>query len=290
MNIINLNLTPDNVMLDNEGNVKLFGYGLGRLTDYGKLVSFPIGSPRYTAPDVLRRGMLKGAALDLDLEAANPGELPMSIPEECEPPDSPQADVWSLGMILARRLLGVHQFWPQARLGQILRKIVSLGECETGASVLEKLAREHGCLDRLQGLDPVVLELVHTCLAPRSGDRPTPEQLIYSDPLIQLSSALANFSIPAFPVMEMRSRSLKARPVTPKGKQPLDLLTVREIYYLWQLAGGDVMAELRKHGLMITTPPVISTPSLVTGEGQVKIISRRKCVINFLKHNSSPWL
>jgi hypothetical protein len=44
---------------------------------------------------------------------------------------------------------------------------------------------------------------------------------------------------------------------------------VREIYYLWQLAGGDVFAELRKHGLMITTPPVVSIPSLLVGEGQV---------------------
>jgi TBC domain-containing protein kinase-like protein len=45
---------------------------------------------------------------------------------------------------------------------------------------------------------------------------------------------------------------------------------VREIYYLWQLAGGDVFAELRKHGLMITTPPVVSIPSLLVGEGQVR--------------------
>jgi hypothetical protein len=52
-------------------------------------------------------------------------------------------------------------------------------------------------------------------------------------------------------------------------KRALDFLSVREIYYLWQLAGGDVFAELRKHGLMITTPPVVSIPSLLVGEGQV---------------------
>jgi hypothetical protein len=33
--------------------VKLFGYGLGRMTDYGRLVAFPIGDPRLTAPEVL---------------------------------------------------------------------------------------------------------------------------------------------------------------------------------------------------------------------------------------------
>ena len=33
--------------------VKLFGYAYGGMTDYGRLVSFPIGSPRY-------RGILYG--------------------------------------------------------------------------------------------------------------------------------------------------------------------------------------------------------------------------------------
>jgi len=45
-------------------------------------------------------------------------------------------------------------------------------------------------------------------------------------------------------------------------------LTVRELYYLWQLAGGEAQAELSKHGLMVTTPPVLSLPTVCTGEGQ----------------------
>ncbi len=52
MNIVNLNLRPETIMLDEEENVKLFGYGLGRMTDYGRLVAFPIGDPRLTAPEV----------------------------------------------------------------------------------------------------------------------------------------------------------------------------------------------------------------------------------------------
>lgn len=269
MNIVNLNLTPANIMLDAAGDVRLFGYGLGRITEYGKLVSFPIGDPRYTAPDVFRRGMRTETNLELEPDRSNSCEFPMSIPEESDPPDPPQADVWSLGMILAGHLLDINQFWPQAKVSQILRKVLSLGECESGSSVLEKLAREHGCLGRISTIDPVVLELIHRCLTPQPARRPAPLQLLDSDLFSSLPPVPPrHFTLPAFPVMELRSRDLKPPDIS-RYRKPLDFLTVREIYYLWQLAGGDVMAELLKHGLMITSPPVISTPTLVTGEGQV---------------------
>jgi len=280
MNIVNLNLNPDNVMLDENGNVKLFGYGLGRITEYGKLVSFPIGDPRFTAPDVFKRGMLAGINFEVDPESSNGGELPLSIPEESQPPDLPQVDVWSLGMILSRILLEINQFWPQSRVGQVLRKIVSLGECENGTSVLEKLAREHGCIEKIGTVDPQVLQLIHTCLTPCSSDRPSPAQLLSSEIFLNQTRPAPTiiFKIPAFPVMELRSKTL-VPPDTSRFKKPLDFLTVRETYYLWQLAGRDVMAELRKHGLMITTPPVISTPTLVSGEGQEFGVPRERAAL-----------
>ena len=46
MGIINTNLTRDNVKLTEAGEVKLFNYGLGRLTNYGAWVDFPLGDPR----------------------------------------------------------------------------------------------------------------------------------------------------------------------------------------------------------------------------------------------------
>jgi hypothetical protein len=36
---------------------------------------------------------------------------------------------------------------------------------------------------------------------------------------------------------------------------------------LWELAGGDVVAELGRHGLMVTMPPVVALPKIVLGEG-----------------------
>ena len=43
---------------------------------------------------------------------------------------------------------------------------------------------------------------------------------------------------------------------------------LQEIYHLWQLAGGDVQAELRRHGLLVTAAPVLALPVLATSEGQ----------------------
>lgn len=45
------------------------------------------------------------------------------------------------------------------------------------------------------------------------------------------------------------------------------MLTVRERYYLWRLAGGDLLGELSKRGLMATRPPVLSLPRVVLAEG-----------------------
>ncbi len=113
------------------------------------------------------------------------------------------------------------------------------------------------------------MELLHLCLNPVLDRRPAPADLLLS----QLFGGQAElpqprFRPPAFPTLDMRCRALKL-PISCWQKRPVDYLSIREIYYLWQLAGGDVFAELRKHGLMITTPPVVSIPSLVVGEGQV---------------------
>jgi TBC domain-containing protein kinase-like protein len=128
MNIVNLNLRPETIMLDELDNVKLFAYGIGKMTDYGRLVAFPIGDPRLTAPEVFLRGTRKEAAalLETELERQQAGSngdaaAQCNITDDPGPPDTPQADVWSLGMILAGILLNIPLFWPQAKIGQIVR-------------------------------------------------------------------------------------------------------------------------------------------------------------------------
>jgi hypothetical protein len=84
---------------------------------------------QYVHVKVFLRGSLKdGAALlETELERHQAGggcgdsTPPGTITEDQGPPDLPQADVWSLGMILAGLLLDIPLFWPQAKIGQILR-------------------------------------------------------------------------------------------------------------------------------------------------------------------------
>ena len=55
-----------------------------------------------------------------------------------------KVDVWSLGIIAAELFLG-KTLWPGIKLGQCLRKILSLIHCQT--SIFERLARENNCYE-----------------------------------------------------------------------------------------------------------------------------------------------
>ena len=63
-------------------------------------------------------------------------------------------------MLLAGLVLDIPQFWPSAKIGQVLRKVMSLGECESGAAVLEKLGREHSCVGRMGTVPQSIIDLI----------------------------------------------------------------------------------------------------------------------------------
>ena len=277
MKIVNTNLGRETVMLDGEGRVKLGNYGLGRMTHYGSWVSFPaVSDPRTAAPEVLRLGTRPqepGSPPPQDQQ----GDVNIShIPAERPPPYSPSCDTWSLGILLAAVSLDIPVFWPEARVAQVVRKVLSLGNCESGAAVLERLSREHGCVGRVATIPQSVLDIIHACLTPCSTSRPSPEQLLLSD-LVPgpCGEEEYQYSPPMFPSLSLRCASLPCPP-PPPSLEPLERLTLQEIYHLWQLAGGDVQAELRKHGLLVAAPPVLSLPSLCTAEGQLFGQPRRR--------------
>jgi len=264
MNIVNLNISKENVMLTDKGDVKLFNYGLGRMTNYGLWVAFPVGDPRLTAPEVFKHGSRVEQIPNL-METT--GEVSITtIPSETGPPYSPSSDTWSLGLLLASLTLDIPMLWPQARVGQVVRKVLSLAECDSGVSVLERISREHGCVGRVSTIPQTVLDLIHMCLTP-GKDRPTPEQLLQSDLFPCTDPKKYTYTPPVFPSLSLRCSSLPW-PIPSPPSIPIDNFSVTELYYLWQLAGGDAQSELRKHGLMVTTPPILSTPSLCTSEGQ----------------------
>ena len=74
-------------------------------------------------------------------------------------------------MMLAGICLDLDHLWPGAKViiphpvtviilfpvqvWQVVRKVASLGDCEAGATVLERVAREHGCVGRVATIPQV---------------------------------------------------------------------------------------------------------------------------------------
>lgn len=158
-----------------------------------------------------------------------------------------KSDVWSLGMILAELALGC-KLWDSLKLSQIARKILSL---TTITNIFEKLAREHKQLELYQAMDPVLKRIIEGCLIVAVRQRPQPKELLEDEAFDFLRDE--TFSTP-----------------DPIGMSLLEKHCGRlaEIYYLWQLAGGDVQQELKKEGLIKSEAPVLSLPNLVLLNGK----------------------
>jgi TBC domain-containing protein kinase-like protein len=43
LGLVHSHLSPENILINKNGEVQLYNYGLYYITDYGKNVSFPIG-------------------------------------------------------------------------------------------------------------------------------------------------------------------------------------------------------------------------------------------------------
>lgn len=58
-------LKPENLLLDRDLNLKIGDFGLARETRAGRLMETPVGTPCYTAPEILRRENYDGARADI---------------------------------------------------------------------------------------------------------------------------------------------------------------------------------------------------------------------------------
>ena len=203
------NLDPATILLDNNYSIKLYNYGLYYMTNNGKYVSFPIGNVKYLPPEALAGSM-----------------------------ENPKSDIWSLGIIILE-LLWHCRIWSSFKTSQTVRKVLSL--CNT-QNVLEKLAREHNCLENYQNMDDRLKDLIEQCLSISLFKRPTPKEL------------LENRIFDEIRMTEIEKDEAPERSFVEK------YCTLDEIYYLWQVAGGDVHQELKKEGLIKSEAPILSIP------------------------------
>ncbi|KAK9300151.1 hypothetical protein QLX08_007069 [Tetragonisca angustula] len=219
LGLVHRHLSPENILFNKSGNVQLYNFGLYFMTDCGKNVSFPIGYPKYTAPEVF---LSSGVS-------------------------SPKVDSWSLGMIIAELLL-TKSIWSGVKLSQCLRKVLSLIHCET--SVFERLAREINCYNIYKDLPDKVKEFVDCCLQIHPLKRKIPEELL---------------KLPIFEKFLLQNE----KEIEKNLYRNVIVRKMDELYYLWQLAGGDITVELKKQGLIRSRPPILSIPNLVILLGQM---------------------
>ncbi|XP_071452434.1 TBC domain-containing protein kinase-like protein [Hetaerina americana] len=252
LGIVHRALCPENILFDENLDVRLFNYGLYYMTDGGANVSFPIGSPKYIAPEVYL-GRPRGSTMK----------------------SGPKVDVWSLGIIFVEIVFG-QCLWPDLKLPQIIRKVLSLTHC--CGTVLERLAREHCCLDIFEQMDPNMKDFLNACLTVSPRNRPTPTELLKHPIFAELPVATIGKrnSFPRCGGHEERSwvQYLKWPPSRinedpTKEKNLISQRRPQEVYYLWQLAGGDVQSELKKQGLIQSKPPILSIANLMLLEGTV---------------------
>lgn len=203
-NLTHNNLEPSNILLDSDRNIKLFNFGLYYMTNSGKYISFPIGNVKYTSPERLagNRDNIKG-------------------------------DVWSIGLIIAELMLGVN-FWSTFKIGQVTRKILSLLSAN---NVLEKIAREHECLEKYNSMHENIRQLIERCLELKTAERPLPKDILENE--IFLEKSMFEYKI------ESNEKSLLMK------------CSMSQIYYWWQLAGGDVLSDLKKEGLIKNEAPIL---------------------------------
>uniref|UniRef100_A0A3P9IIP4 TBC domain-containing protein kinase-like protein n=1 Tax=Oryzias latipes TaxID=8090 RepID=A0A3P9IIP4_ORYLA len=248
-------LSPNNVLLDCKGNVKLAKFGLYHMTDHGADVDFPIGYPSYLAPEVIAQG---------SFHPSDPSH------DEAPHPSGPKTDVWSLGVLLFELCAG-RRLLQNIDISERLKFILTLGCMD---DIVTVFAEEHGCLDTIKELPENVLDFLRKCLTFLPSKRPTPAELL-GDPVFGgISCQYRPFQRP----VSLFSSSLRCASLElPEDISDLckdddgDYLAERgidEVYHLWCLAGGDLEKELTNKEIIQSKPPICTLPNFVVEDGE----------------------
>ncbi|XP_049865205.1 TBC domain-containing protein kinase-like protein [Pectinophora gossypiella] len=208
-NITHRTLSDDNILLDSNGRVKLFNYGMYFMTGAGSEVTFPLGLPKYLSPETILNG------------------------------GGPSGDVWTFGIILLELCIG--KLWQNLKPAPILRRILTLVHA---ANPAERIAREHDLFEAYKQVPENLRNVIEKCLKIYPSER-------------------ASFSELVDDLSKIETKEL----VEVKRARGLLGCKLQYLYHWWQLAGGDIQAELKKNCLIKNTPPILTLPIAILLDG-----------------------
>ncbi|KAI8597710.1 rab-GTPase-TBC domain-containing protein [Dissophora ornata] len=276
-----------NVLLTEDGVIKLSNYGLYNMTKGGTLVQFSIGDPHYLSPITLGQ------------------QHPTGLQDY-------SVDLWSLGVILTEMFLG-ESFWRKDRL--------DVDELVGSLFAIRKLSVRskdwiQDCPESV-GINPVVLKFL------QKGQRPAGTQsgidskdsdaelqdfvaflrdcLKLGQPGSQEPAEIRNhFFMKPYDLLHQTKDSLRSKlwhqkpyiqssflpdyegeverlrqaikqgtiltgsaTENPIKHKLLCKLPLSQVFYLWKLAGGDVEAQFRRNGRLVGTPAIMLLPKAV---------------------------
>lgn len=251
--VVHHNLHPSNILINANGSVRLYAYGLYYMTGCGQEVSFPIGFPGYLSPEeILRIG----------------GHPCSTI--QCF---SGKIDVWSLGIICLELCLGRQIFDEENVEGSCEKILKLLLDERSGIDCLLGYAGEEA--KSLYNSVPTLLKsFIESCLETDITKRPTAKQLLTLD----LFTDLKNQNSVSYGERSTLFTSgcdcsglvfAPSKDIDGKYLEPILEMEYPDIWPLWKLAGGDVFTEVRKSNTVHSVPPILDLPLAMSRIGEV---------------------
>ncbi|CAH1778018.1 unnamed protein product [Owenia fusiformis] len=239
-------LGPSTILLTEEGVCKLTHHGVYAMTGCGAHVTFPVGQVKYSAPEIFCK---------------LPG---------CESRNGSKVDTWSLGITMLEASLGI-TLWASLSVKQIIQRILSFLTIDV--PVIDLIIRDHKCPEKLEKMSSSLQHLITRCLNVNPKQRPTAEELLEEACLqpyrkvheIRGLNGCCMFST------GLRCQNLELSDfsqVEDEELEPLRELDIDQVYYLWQLAGGDIIRTLDNAGKIKSRPPITNLYSFVCDDGE----------------------
>ncbi|KAI8990156.1 rab-GTPase-TBC domain-containing protein [Pilobolus umbonatus] len=251
--VVHGSLSPNNILLDPENHIKLFGYGLNYMTNGGRDVDFPIGYPPYLSAECLLQS----------------GEMRFD-----------KRDTWAVGIILVEQYTR-NSFWTTSDIGLIFDSLMTLKEWHNENpdgniwlhDDIETLDINKIVLRFLQGRHEdndeqtkIFHQFIIQCLQLSVERRYYPAQALSSSPFMaDYAQTSVNANNWRTSLILASEELLPDREEKPKGNNhnstnALQGLPIAQIYNLWKLAGGDVEIDLMKRGVFLSTPVIKQLP------------------------------